>query len=401
MTKISIIVPIYNVEHFLDKCISSIINQTYKNMEIILIDDGSTDDSYTIAKKYADKDKRIRLIHQENKGLVATRDIGISLANGEWIGFVDSDDWIAPEMFEELAKYMEKYDCDLVSSDLICVEQGKKEYVVHDNYPKALYSAREIEEKIYPTMLHDYAMNSKGLRCYLVTKLFRKDIMAEVSAEMDSRVVYGEDAMRLYRYVLKCKTIYLTREAYYYYNYAHPTSLSCHFDEKLLLSNYYLYQNLYRAFQGLPAESVLMRQLKQYVLHLEQRVLMNAYQLDRLNLMHWVFDCFHPYYDKKFIIYGAGVCGQALFREVSIREKADSLVAWLDKNPEPHIKSGHNVQPVSDINNLSYDFIFVALMKPEVAETVRNELVEMYHVDPDKIITGEIYYYDEMMNAYR
>lgn len=401
MPMISIIVPVYNVEKYLGKCLDSILMQTYKDIEIIVIDDGSTDNSLKIAQEYADKDKRIHLIHQENKGLVATRDVGISLATGKWIGFVDSDDWIAPEMFEDLAKCMEKYNCDLVSSNLICVEQGKKSYVIHDNYPKALYYAREIEEKIYPTMLHDYAVNSKGLRCYLVTKLFRKDIMAEVSAEMDHRVIYGEDAMRLYRYVLKCKSIYLTKEAYYYYNYAHPTSLSCNFDEKILLSNYYLYQNLYKAFQGLAAEPVLMRQLKQYVLHLEQRVLMNAYQLDRLNLMHWVFDCFHPYCDNKFIIYGAGACGQALFREISIREKADSLVAWLDKNPEPHIKNGHNVQPVSVINNLSYDYIFVALMKPEVAEAVRKELVETYHIDSDKIITGDIYYYDEMMNAYR
>lgn len=400
MPKISIIVPVYNVEKYLGQCLDSILAQTYKDIEIIVIDDGSTDNSYQIAQEYAGRDGRIRLIHQENKGLVATRDVGIALAKGEWIGFVDSDDWIAPQMYEELANCMGKYKCDLVSSDLMHIIQGKHEFNTYDNYPKGLYSKSEIEEKIYPTMLHDYAVNSKGLRCYLVTKLFRKDIMEEVSAEMDSRVVYGEDAMRLYRYVLKCNSIYLTRKAFYYYNVRYG-SLSSYFDEKILLNNYYLYQNLFRAFYGLPAESVLMRQLKQYVLHLEQRVLMNAYHLDRFNMMHWAFDCFHPYYNKKFIIYGAGVCGQALFREISIREKTNSLVAWLDKNPEPHIQSGHNVQPVSDINNLSYDYIFVALIRPEVAESVRNELVETYHVDSEKIITGEIYYYDEMMNAYR
>lgn len=400
MTKISVIVPIYNVENFLCQCLDSIIAQTYKDLDIILIDDGSTDNSYQIAKEYADKDNRIRLIHQENKGLVTTRNIGISLARGEWIGFVDSDDWIAPNMYEELASYMEKYNCDLVSSDIMRLEEGREPYVVFDNYPRGLYTRKEIEERIFPTMIHDYSISDKGLRCFLVTKLFRKDILDEISNEMDTRVFYGEDAMRCYRYMLRCKTVYLVRQAYYYYK-IQASSLSFVFNEKLMLSIYRLYDNLYAACQNSPFAPVLIRQLKQYFIMLERRVWYNALHLDRLNLMHWAFDCFHPYYDKKFIIYGAGACGQALFREISIREKADSLVAWLDNNPEPHIKSGHNVQPVSDINNLSYDYIFVALMKPEVAEAVRKELVETYHVDPDKIITGEIYYYDEMMNAYR
>lgn len=400
MPTISVIVPIYNVENFLDQCIESIVNQSYTDLEIILIDDGSTDNSYKIAKKHADKDKRIRLIHQENKGLVETRNIGISLAKGQWIGFVDSDDWIAPNMYESLAAYMELNNCDMVSSGLIRVEPEREPYSLYDKFPQGLYQLDDIKKQIYPTMLHDFDIGQKALRCWLVTKLFRKDILEALSDEMDTRVVYGEDAMRFYRYVLKCRSIYLAKEAYYYYN-CRVNSLTAIFDEKILLSNYYLYQNLCEAFHGSSSEPVLMRQLKQYVLHLDQRVLMNAYRLERLNLMHWVFDCFHPYYDKKFIIYGAGACGQALFREISIREKADSLVAWLDKNPEPHIKNGHNVQPVSVINNLSYDYIFVALMKPEVAEAVRKELVETYHIDSDKIITGDIYYYDEMMNAYR
>ncbi len=400
MPKISIIVPMYNVEKFLCKCLDSIVAQTYKDLDIILIDDGSTDNSYQIAKEYADNDERIRLIHQENKGLVTTRNIGISLAKGEWIGFVDSDDWIAPNMYEELATYMEKYDCDLVSSDVIRLEDGKESQVICDNYPQGLYKAKDIEKNIFPTMLHDYDIGEKALRCYLVSKLFRKDILEELSDEMDPRVFYGEDAMRFYRYMLKCKSVYFTRKAYYYYNFQ-TSSLSFVFNEKLMMSNYFLYQSLYAAFQNSSFAPVLLRQLKQNFIMLERRVWMEALHFDRLNIMHWVFDCFHPYYDKKFIIYGAGACGQALFREISIREKADSLVAWLDKNPEPHIKSGHNVQPVSDINNLSYDYIFVALIRPEVAEAVRNELVETYHIDSDKIITGYIYYYDEMMNAYR
>ena len=102
--KISVIVPIYNVEKYLDKCIGSIIGQTYKNLEIILVDDGSTDNGLTTCRQYQKEDTRIQVIHQENVGLVAARKTGIMKATGEYIAFVDGDDWIEKNTFEILIK---------------------------------------------------------------------------------------------------------------------------------------------------------------------------------------------------------------------------------------------------------------------------------------------------------
>ena len=101
--KVSVIIPIYNAAQYLHKCLKSVISQTYKNLDIILIDDGSLDDSYDIAKEYQEKDSRIRLFTQTNIGLIATRKRGIELAEGEIVGFVDSDDWIEPIMDAEEA----------------------------------------------------------------------------------------------------------------------------------------------------------------------------------------------------------------------------------------------------------------------------------------------------------
>ena len=103
--KISVIVPIYNVKEYLDKCISSICNQTYKNLEIILVDDGSTDGSATICDAFAKKDDRIVVIHKENGGLTSTRKAGVNIATGKYIGFVDGDDWIDEDMYEEKSAY--------------------------------------------------------------------------------------------------------------------------------------------------------------------------------------------------------------------------------------------------------------------------------------------------------
>lgn len=102
MAKISIIVPVYNTEKFLEKCLNSLINQTLKDIEIICINDGSTDKSLQILEKFANKDKRIQIINQTNSGLSVARNIGIKKAKGEYIGFVDSDDWVDLNFFEQL-----------------------------------------------------------------------------------------------------------------------------------------------------------------------------------------------------------------------------------------------------------------------------------------------------------
>ena len=111
---ISIIVPVYNVEPYLRKCLDSILDQTYRDLEILIIDDGSTDGSGAICDEYAGKDDRIKVFHTENKGLSAARNLGLDNASGDWIGFVDSDDWIEPDMYEVLLRKAEETGADVV-----------------------------------------------------------------------------------------------------------------------------------------------------------------------------------------------------------------------------------------------------------------------------------------------
>ena len=113
MLKISVIVPVYNVEKFLPFCIESIINQTYKDLEIILIDDGSTDTSLAICNEYSKKDKRIKVIHQENHGLSHARNTGIENASCDYLSFIDADDIISPYFYEYLMNLMQKNNVDI------------------------------------------------------------------------------------------------------------------------------------------------------------------------------------------------------------------------------------------------------------------------------------------------
>ena len=110
---ISIIIPVYKTEPYLRKCVDSVLAQTYTNLEVILVDDGSPDDCGKICDEYAAKDSRVKVIHKENGGLSSARNCGLDVATGKYIGFVDSDDWIDPDMYETLLGLLLRYDADI------------------------------------------------------------------------------------------------------------------------------------------------------------------------------------------------------------------------------------------------------------------------------------------------
>ena len=117
MKKVSIIIPVYNVEQYLERCLETVVNQSYKGLEIILVDDGSTDGSGKICDKYKELDERIVCIHKENGGLSSARNAGVNIATGEYFVFVDSDDWVSIRMVETLTKALQKNN-----SDIVCCE---------------------------------------------------------------------------------------------------------------------------------------------------------------------------------------------------------------------------------------------------------------------------------------
>ena len=124
--KVSVIVPIYKTEKYLSTCVESLLCQTLKEIEIILIDDGSPDNCPALCDNYALKDSRIKVIHKTNSGLSDARNIGIKEAAGEYIGFVDSDDWVKPEMFEKMYQNAIQNNADVVVCNLFVCEQGKQ-----------------------------------------------------------------------------------------------------------------------------------------------------------------------------------------------------------------------------------------------------------------------------------
>lgn len=390
--KVSVIIPIYNAAQYLHKCLKSVISQTYKNLDIILIDDGSLDDSYDIAKEYQEKDSRIRLFTQTNIGLIATRKRGIELAEGEIVGFVDSDDWIEPIMYERLVQCMEENECDLVSSGIYrdYADGSRKEW--YDLYPEGVYV--NLESAIYPSMLHDFKKNEMGLKCTLVNKLYRRQILQDIYGEIDTRVFYGEDALTIYPYCLRCKRIYILNEAYYHY-YIRNNSMCRAANEKLAINTYYLYNGLRDAFMESNCANSLLKQLKHYLFQLESHTLKVLYNIDTLAYAKWNFSKYKDIFGKRIVIYGAGACGQALYRELVSLGYKENVVAWVDKNPEGKTEQCmYEITAIKEIVDKKFDYLIIAIKSQNIAIEVMKELTKDYAVEEDKVVWRETSYRD-------
>ena len=217
MPLFSIIVPVYNVEKWLPKCIDSILEQSYRDFELILVNDGSTDKSLEICTQFAQIDSRIVVIDKNNEGVSAARNIGIKNAKGKYICFVDSDDWVGYNYLSALINTQLKYNSQLVISGLNLYFKGEKsEYKVDEVvYDKSnflqLFSSQE-----------DILFLLRGPCC----KLFDRDIIQSNSIEFDQSIHYGEDAIFVLKYCLYCDLVAFSSDVSYQY-YRREGGLVC------------------------------------------------------------------------------------------------------------------------------------------------------------------------------
>ena len=206
---VSIIVPVYNAEATISRCIESIINQEYRDFELLLIDDGSTDSSGTICDRYAAEDSRIRLIHKENTGVSETRNMALDLACGTYLQFLDSDDWITPNATRLFVEEAERYHCDMVISDFYRVV-GKRVAHKGDIDDDCVLTREEFSAH----MLQNPADFYYGV---LWNKLYRRDIVEKYHLRMNPEISWCEDFMFNLEYIRHAEVFYALQVPVYYY----------------------------------------------------------------------------------------------------------------------------------------------------------------------------------------
>ena len=211
---ISVILPIYNTEKYLKQCLDSLIFQSYKDLEIICIDDGSTDCSGKIADQYAKKDERIRVIHQKNRGESNARNVGLNLAKGEYIAFVDCDDWIEPDMYETLLKMMQDDNLDMAAGSWFKDYSKEQSIVVNE---------KEVCNQVFDRdQLLRYLYERDAYRgfSYMWNKLYKRDVLIENDGKMmqfDESIKLGGDVIFLAKIALNVmRARYIDKPFYHY-----------------------------------------------------------------------------------------------------------------------------------------------------------------------------------------
>lgn len=208
MAKLSIIVPVYKVEAYLRKCIESLLNQTFKDFELILVDDGSPDKCPEICDEYASLDSRVQVIHQNNMGVSRARNIGLENASGEWIGFVDSDDYLDLNAYEELLNIAEGHNCDVAIMDFAYVdEEGNVIKAREYPYSEELYMSSE--EAIFKEF--DIPLS---IRLVMWNKIFKREVIGDIRYKENLKA--SEDTLVLHECLKRASKVVWVRKPLYF-----------------------------------------------------------------------------------------------------------------------------------------------------------------------------------------
>lgn len=255
---LSVIVPIYNVESYLAQCLDSILAQTFTDFEVLLINDGSTDSSPAICETYAARDNRIRLFHQENSGHTAARQAGLKKALGSYVTFVDSDDWIAPSMYQKMCGAAKNSDADMICCGYTAVTP-EKNIERRDFCKPGPYSKQQLEKQIYPQMLYHGSFFHYGISPSLCNKLFRRTLLEKHFYNVPLSIKLGEDALVSYICLLESDTVCFLEESLYFYR-SNSSSITHNVDQKKLAENHLLFDT----FERIMPHPCMERQLLYY-----------------------------------------------------------------------------------------------------------------------------------------
>ena len=222
---LSIIVPVYKVENYLDQCVDSILSQTYADLEVILVDDGSPDRSGTMCDEWAGRDDRVRVIHKENGGVCSARNAGLDAARGEYIAFVDSDDWLEPGMYDAMMEKVREYGCDVVLCDCAKEHPGRTELYTHNIRP-GFYDRSALETEYFPHLLMmENVEYPATISNWLL--LLRRELAEGVRYLTGVR--YSEDLLFGARILYRANSFfYMKGQAYYHYR-MNPSSATHRF----------------------------------------------------------------------------------------------------------------------------------------------------------------------------
>lgn len=380
---LSVIVPIYNSEEYLLECVTSIIDQTYKNLEVILVDDGSTDSSGILADELCETDARIKVIHKKNGGILSAKYAGIVDAHGSYITFVDADDWIDLNMYQILIDKMTDSRADLVTSGHFAFCSDGQTVAMYDKYiAEGIYEKSEINDVILPIMLFDGRTDTWSFDPSTCCKIYCREHLIPILEKVRSKTFYfGEDQVITYLYVLQAERVCCTHKCFYYHRQRKKNELTPYFitDEFFQKLNE-LYYFMYGEFKNHEHKDILTKQLDySFSLHTKRKI--EKYGTRKKHEPYYLFPFHKVQPNAKYVIYGAGRTGRIYVEQIrSINYGV--IAAWVDQN---YLEIGNGVCPPQVLTYVKYDYVVIALVSEEAAKEIKRCLLEM-GIEEEKII---------------
>lgn len=382
---VSVIVPVYNIASYIEECIESIKKQTYQKLEIIIVDDGSTDGSSVICGRIAAADQRIKVIYQKNRGVVSARGRGIEGASGKYISFIDGDDWTEKTMIEKMVEQIGQ--SDLITTTVRKEIEPGKWVDERDRFPEGIYSESTNLHQVLGKMIYNADDEIiQPLTPGLCNKLFLSKIVKEIYKGMDSNITYGEDAVFVYKYILRCHSIVISHESFYHYRYREGSAVH-KVNKHMLMDLNRAYLALESDFREHKMRDCLLIQLQKWILNISCRAINDYMGFDpSIAIPEFIADT-TGLENKKIILYGAGKAGQAVYAQ--LQKFGFSIVLWTDKN-HSHYQSLHMpVAAPEKIFSSEYDLVYIAVSDETTAGHIKKEL-EAKGIPRDKLVWKEL-----------
>lgn len=363
---LSVIVPVYNAEQYIEECVESILKQRYLPLEIILVDDGSSDQSGTLCDLLSERNKCIRVLHVENGGITKARLKGVEVSKGRWITFVDADDWIDEDAYGDIVGDI---GADIVVTG-ICRYINKNRTIMQIPYfREGFYDKEDILNEIIPSMLWTPELETWAFDPSLCTKIFKREIIGEYlrkASEVGSD--YGEDSTVIFPMMLHVKSLRISQKIYYYHRQRGLGEIPSYIrDEQFFYKLYKVYEYLEKQFKLTAYWEVMKNQLDCFFIS-SVEIKKRCYEYPVLN-----FSAFFPMdripKGSKVVLYGAGDLGKQYW-EQNLQYHFCDIVLWVDKKCENIQMRNCKIKNPEMIKETDFDYVVIAVDNYYIARNI-------------------------------
>ncbi|MBP3505379.1 MAG: glycosyltransferase family 2 protein [Lachnospiraceae bacterium] len=380
MSKLTVVVPLYNTEKYIGECINSIQNQSFREIDIIIVNDGSTDNGPQICYELAKNDSRIQIIHQDNKGLAGARFTGLKNCKTEYVTFVDADDFILQDSYINALKYMDK-KIDMIFFEIARYFDEHNVKTAKHILESGFYDRKRIETEVYPKLIWNFERNTPGIECSQCVRITKTELLRNMYEELDTNLYYGEDIAITYPLYKKINTMQVVPKCYYMHRQRKMECASYIKSNDFFEETFVLYKRLINEFCPNEENNIFRRQIEYLFIHANELKKIKYNDFDDEN-GRFLFPFDKVPYGRNILLYGAGEMGHVFYNQLSKLNYCKELL-WVDKNAE--YMNDNRIVSISEINSKKIDFAVIAIENKIICKTVQDLLVEK-NIGLNKII---------------